>query len=74
MFNEFVNPENEMEWCKHAMNVHGLHRSHPSIMAADNMSVVWGKFEVWIDSNITHDEEVILVAYNGEKCDLKWIW
>ena len=38
------------------------------------MCVVWSQFIAWIESNTERDEIIILVAYNGEKCDLKWIW
>ena len=38
------------------------------------MCVVWSRFLAWIESNTERDEIIILVAYNGEKCDLKWIW
>eukprot|EP00956_Cyclotella_meneghiniana_P010948 scaffold15307_cov38-Cyclotella_meneghiniana.AAC.3 len=37
------------------------------------MHVVWHTFCEWVDSH-EPDETIILVAYNGEKCNCKWLW
>ena len=28
----------------------------------------------WIEDHIMSDEVCILVAYNGQNCDMKWLW
>lgn len=51
-----------------------LHSRHPSIVAADHMSEVWLRFTTWVVANMREDELACLVAWNGETCDLKWLW
>ena len=43
-FNQYVNPETDLEWDQPCMDVHGLHPQHPSIVAADNIATVWDEF------------------------------
>jgi hypothetical protein len=38
------------------------------------MNEVWSHFSEWIHTNTSRDEELIIVAYNGAKCDMKWLW
>ena len=38
------------------------------------MDIVWDQFIQWFGSNLKRDEVAVLVAYNGETCDLKWLW
>eukprot|EP00956_Cyclotella_meneghiniana_P038892 scaffold161728_cov66-Cyclotella_meneghiniana.AAC.1 len=52
--------------------LHGIHPSDPHIVNASEMRVVWHTFCEWVDSH-EPDETIILVAYNGEKCDCKWL-
>ena len=73
-FNKYVNPGDGMDWCTVAMGIHGLHRTHPSIVGADSIEIVWRQFEMWVHENVDSEETAILVAYNGATCDLKWIW
>ncbi len=73
-FNEYVKPDTDFEWDEACTNIHGLHPLHPNIVAAANITDVWGRFSQWLDRHIKKDELVILVAWNGEKCDLKWLW
>ena len=56
------------------MAVHGIHPSDPRITEADKLSVVWGQFCEWLEKHTASDEVGILVAYNGENCDTKWLW
>ena len=53
--------------------VHGLSKNDPRIAGTDKIYDVWTAFERWIDSKILEGETGILVACNGENCDLKWI-
>ena len=73
-FNEYVNPGEDAIWSTQATKIHGLHTKHPQIRTAYPMAVVWPQFEEWIKVNTAPDEVVILIAYNGETCDLKWLW
>ena len=74
VFNEYVKPEAEGEWCPHATAIHHLTPEHPSITSAGNIATVWAKFEDWISRKVAEDEKVILVAWHGGSCDLKWLW
>ncbi len=38
------------------------------------MRTVWPEFQRWFLSNVSPTEMVVLVAWNGEACDLKWLW
>ena len=38
------------------------------------MPSVWADFCKWITTTIQPGEVVIVVAYNGPTCNLKWIW
>ena len=70
----YIKHTSKMDWCKHAIATHGIRPTDQRIKDADGMSTVWPQFEEWVDSNIKDDEVAILVAYNGEACDMKWIW
>ena len=61
-------------WNEKDTAIHGLHTTHKSIVYSDLMAVVWRHFEEWIQSNISQDYTAILVAWNGEKCNLLWLW
>ena len=74
MFNTYVNPGGGSEWTNAATAIHGLHRTSTCIMAAMKMPQVWAQFVSWVDSNVDSDEHAVVIAYNGETCDLKWIW
>ena len=73
-FNSFVNPGEGAIYGEHAVAIHGLHASHPSIRDAEEIHAVWHRFCQWIRANVARDEVIVLVAYNGETCDLKWLW
>ena len=73
-FNEYVKPETEYEWDKACTDVHGLHPNHPAIIAAAGITDVWVRFTQWLCRHVKSNESVILVAWNGENCDLKWLW
>ena len=73
-FNEFVNPDSDIDWDEKCVAVHGLHPEHAMIRNAEGIDVVWARFEKWLKELVSPDETVILVAWNGESCDLKWLW
>ena len=73
-FNSYVNPGEGAIYAEHASSVHGLNASHPSIREADEIFAVWHRFCEWIRTNVPLDESIVLVAYNGATCDLKWLW
>ena len=78
-FDKFVYPGEKAIWNEHlTTNVHGLHEEHEEIKRAklngQNITKVWNDFCRWVDGNTQHDEIATIVAYNGETCDLRWIW
>ena len=73
VFNKYVQPKSNIEWCREAMKVHKLYPQHPSIVSADDIETVWRQFVGWVERLVGHDETAILVAWNGESCDLKWL-
>ena len=74
IFNKYIKPSDIAIWNDHATQIHGLHASHPSIQSAQDMKTVWNEWEIFIDNEICTEEIGILIAYNGESCDLKWLW
>jgi hypothetical protein len=75
MFNSYVNPEVRPEyWDQKSIFVHGILPEDERIKNAGNMRTVWPKFQRWFLSNVSPVKMVVLVAWNGEVCDLKWLW
>jgi len=74
VFNEYVNPGENALWDDSATAVHGLRRSDPRIEYAQSIHVVWAQFVSWFNELAKEFGAVILVAWNGENCDLKWLW
>ena len=73
-FNKYVNPGSGVHFKERCVAVHGIHPSDPRITEADKLAVVWGQFCEWLEKHTASDEVGILVAYNGENCDMKWLW
>ena len=73
-FNKFIKPDNDMDWAEHAIAIHGIRPSDPRIQDAGRMRIVWEQFCNWVDSVVGDDKVAVLVAYNGETCDMKWLW
>ena len=73
-FNKYIKPDSEMEWDHHCVATHGLTPNDARIQDADNIRTVWLQFCLWIVDQVARDETVVLVAYNGNSCDLKWLW
>jgi len=44
------------------------------IVNADIFDLVWKSFEKFIDANIGSDQVGVLIAWNGEGCDLRWLY
>ena len=74
-FNRYINPEVCPEyWDQHSISVHGILPDDERIINAGNMRTVWPDFQRWFFSIVSPAEMVVLVAWNGETCDLKWLW
>jgi hypothetical protein len=74
-FNSYVNPEVCQEyWDQRSISVHGILPDDDRIINAGNMRTVWPEFQHWFHSIVSLAETVALVAWNGEACDLKWLW
>jgi hypothetical protein len=73
-FNEYVNQGANTLWDDTTTRVHGLHAASPEIMVMDAIGLVWHCFTHWNAYNFCADDVGILVSYNGETCDLKWLW
>ena len=48
LFNKYVNPESDIEWCPKAMDKNHLSRQHPLIGGADGIATVWRKLIGWV--------------------------
>ena len=73
-FNAYVKPPEGAIFSEACTKIHGLTENSPSIQNASDIDVVWSQFVNWINTNTAWDEEIIIVVYNGEKCDMKWLW
>jgi len=73
-FKSYVNLGEGAIFSKHATAIYGLHSSHPSIVYTDEIHTVWDQFCRWLRANVAPDELMVLVAWNGATCDLKWLW
>ncbi len=54
--------------------MHGILPDDERIVNAGNMRTVWPNFQRWFFSIVSPAKMVVLVAWNGETCDLKWLW
>ena len=73
-FNRYINPGRGVHFEEQCLAVHGIHPSDPRITQADKISVVWRDFCHWLETHTAADEVGIIVAYNGQNCDMKWLW
>jgi hypothetical protein len=74
-FNQYIQPPETAIWNEQACrNSHGLTANSEVIKSARPFAFVWGKFSDFISRDVNTSEKVVLIAYNGETCDLKWIW
>ena len=75
-FNYYVKPSQGAIWSDAAMDIHKLRPTDSRISSADDIATVWVKFCAWIDKHIPRygSQKGIMVAWNGESCDLRWIY
>ena len=73
-FNAYVRPADGAIYSEACTNIHGLTADSPCIQQASDIDVVWSQFVNWINTSTARDEQIVIVAYNGEKCDMKWLW
>jgi hypothetical protein len=73
-FNAYVNPGDRAIWGDAMTAVHGLRRTDTRIINAPPLREVWNNFVAWFNDLSREFAAVILVAWNGETCDLKWLW
>ncbi len=74
IFNKYVRPPDGAIWDTNATQVHGLTASSDEIKNANGFTTVWQEFCEFIRARVSSDESCVLVAYNGETCDMKWIY
>ena len=72
-FNEYIKLQDNAIWDEDVCKIHGLSSQHQSITNADPIVVVWKWFIVFLDNRMGPNEKGVLVAWNGETCDLGWI-
>ena len=51
LFNEYMNPESNLEWFPQAMQKNKLYPQHASIVGADGIKTVWRRFVGWVERN-----------------------
>lgn len=74
-YNSYVKPPASAKWNKIACeNLHDLHKDDPRILEARTIETVWPEFVSFIEDNIPESYVGLLVAWNGQACDLQWIY
>ena len=73
VFNSYVRPWTDI-WDQRCVDVHQITPNDPRITSAPVIETVWQQFNSWFYREVDPSETVILVAWNGESCDLKWLW
>jgi hypothetical protein len=74
-FNKYVNPEICPEyWDQQSISVHSILPDDERIINAGNMRILWPEFQHWFFRHVSLAKTVVLVAWNGKTCDLKWLW
>jgi len=74
VFNEFVQPEEGAIFDSHDTAIHGLIAEHENIVNAADIETVWDQFRRWFYTYLREYEVAVLVAWNGETYNLKWLW
>jgi hypothetical protein len=72
-FKSYVKPECDI-WDQRCIDIHQIHPEDERIISAHNIDYVWSQFKTWLNRHVAMSETIILVAWNGENCDLKWLW
>ena len=73
-FNRYVKPPDTAIWDKNAIETTGLSKDDERIVTADNINTVWNDFCTYLREYINKDKRGVLVAWNGNSCDLEWIY
>ena len=69
-----MRPGDEAIWDERSCSIHGLSKDDKRITNADEIGIVWKEFCKFIDRHIGPDQKGVLVAWNGQSCDLRWIY
>jgi hypothetical protein len=73
-FDSYVKPDCDI-WDQRCIDIHQTHPDNECIVSSHNIDHdVWGQFKTWLNRHVGISKTVILVAWNGETCDLKWLW
>ncbi len=72
-FDSYVKPDCNI-WDQRCIDIHQINPDGECIVSAHNIDHVWGQFKTWLNCHVGISETVIFVAWNGETCDLKWLW
>jgi len=67
-FDRYVKLRDGAIWSSSSKDVHGLHANSPETKNAKGIEIVWNGFVSG------RDQRGCLVAWNGESCDMKWIY
>ncbi len=73
IFNSYVHPWTDM-WEQRCIDVHQLAPDEERITSANGIETVWQRFNSWFYCEVKATETVILVVWNSESCNLKWLW
>jgi len=72
-FYSYVKPECDI-WDQRCIDIHQIHPEDERVVSAHNIDNVWSQFKTWLNRHVAMSETIILIAWNGENCDLKWLW
>ena len=61
-------------WEQRCIDVHQITYDDERIQSAEGIERVWQQFTSWFYREVNTSKTVILVTWNGETCDLKWLW
>ena len=70
----YVKPDLKVLWNESATKLHSLHKNHSKVINVNIINYMWNEVCKFINKNINNKEIGILVAWNWESCDLKWIY
>ncbi len=71
-FNAYVHPWTDM-WEQRCVNVRQIIPDNARITSAAGIDHVWQQFNSWFYWEVNASESDILVAWNSEYCNLKWL-
>jgi hypothetical protein len=69
-FYSYVKPECDI-WDQRCIDIYQIHPEDERIVSAHNIDNVWSQFKTWLNRHVAMSETIILIAWNGENCDLK---